>query len=67
MTFDIYSIFISILFSLVGIAAWRYGRQQVSARHMILAVLLMGYGYFIPNPWWCFAVGCILTLLLFWP
>ncbi len=67
MSFDPYAIFLAIIFSLVGYCAWRYGRKTQSGRHMILAVALMGYGYFVTNPWWSLAVGSVLTVLLFWP
>ncbi len=67
MSFDPYSIIIGIAFGIVGYAAWRYGRKNQSARHMILAVMLMGYGYFVPNPWLCLAAGLALTFFLFWP
>ncbi len=61
------SIFIGIMFSIIGIAAWRYGKQKASARHMLLGVGLMAYGYFVPNVWLSLLVGFILTAFLFWP
>lgn len=67
MSFDPYAITIGVVFGIVGYAAWKYGRRNQSARHMILAIALMGYGYFIPNPWYCLAVGLGLTFFLFWP
>ena len=60
-------IFIGIAFSLVGWGAWRYGRRIQSGRHMILAVALMAYPYFVWNTWWSLATGSVLTGLLFWP
>ncbi|OGQ21531.1 MAG: hypothetical protein A3I05_03255 [Deltaproteobacteria bacterium RIFCSPLOWO2_02_FULL_44_10] len=64
---DIYSIFVAVLFSIVGFAAWRYGRRSQSGRHMILGVVLMGYGYFVHNVWWSLGIGTLLVIFLFWP
>ncbi|QQR82006.1 MAG: hypothetical protein IPJ69_05905 [Deltaproteobacteria bacterium] len=61
------SIFIGIMFSIVGLGAWRYGKKIASARHMLLGVGLMVYGYFVPNVWLSLLVGSILTAFLFWP
>jgi hypothetical protein len=67
MNFSLSTILIGLFFGVVGFSAWRYGRQKQSARHMLLAVGLMGFGYFVPNPWLAFLIGGILTGLLFWP
>lgn len=67
MHFDFYNLWLGIVFGLVGYAAWRYGKQIQSGRHMLLAVTLMGFPYFMPNAWWCLGVGSLLTLFLFWP
>ena len=66
-SFDYTTIFVGIAFSIVGWGAWRYGRKIQSGRHMLLGVALMGYAYFVPNPWWSFVVGSLLTGFLFWP
>ncbi|HSA58612.1 MAG TPA: hypothetical protein VLJ37_02895 [bacterium] len=67
MSFEPYNLYFGFLFGLVGFAAWRYGRHKQSARHLILAVALFGFSYFMPNVWWTLGVGGTLTLLLFWP
>jgi energy-coupling factor transporter transmembrane protein EcfT len=67
MTFNPYSIFLGVVFSGVGFVAWRYGRLKQSARHLLLAIALMLFGYFIPNPWWVLIIGAVLTTFLFWP
>jgi len=64
---DPYAIFLSFFFSMVGWAAWRYGKATSSDRHMYLAVALMGFGYFISHFWAVLGIGSVLTLLLFWP
>ncbi|MBI2336131.1 MAG: hypothetical protein HYU97_05160 [Deltaproteobacteria bacterium] len=65
--FDLPSILCGIFFSMVGLYAWRYGRQQQSGRHMLLGVALLAFGYFIPNVWLALAIGTLLTTFLFWP
>jgi hypothetical protein len=67
MTLNMPTIMIGVLFGLIGFAAWRYGRRELSGRHMILGAALMGFGYLIPNPWAACTVGILLTILLFWP
>lgn len=67
MSFDLSQIYCGIFFGLVGFSAWRYGRQQQSARHMLLAVGLMSYSYFVSNIWLNLGLGGLMTLLLFFP
>jgi len=67
MDFDSPAFYLSLFFGLVGFSAWRYGRRVSSERHLILAVLLMSYGYFMSNAWISLFLGASLTVLLFWP
>lgn len=66
-SFSVGSIITGIFFSIVGFAAFRYGKKVSSGRHMILGIALMVYGYFTTNVWASFGVGATLTALLFWP
>ena len=59
------NILVVALFSLVGFAAFRYGRRNDEVRPMLLGVALMVYGYFISNAWLSLAVGGVLTALIF--
>ena len=61
------NIFVVVLFSLVGLAAFRYGRKAGEARPMFIGAALMVYGYFFSNPWASLLVGAALTALLFYP
>lgn len=63
--FDVYTIVLGTIFGVIGYAAWRYGRRELSTRHLLLGAALMGYSYFIPNPWIALCVGIVLTVLLF--
>ena len=67
MDFDPYSLFWGFIFGLIGFAAWRYGKQRASDRHILLALLLMGFSYFFSNSWVIVLIGTLLTVLLFWP
>ena len=61
------SIFVSIVFSLVGFSAYLYGKRNAEPRPLIIGVILMIYSYFVPNPWMSFGVGALLTGLIFYP
>ena len=61
------NILVTLLFSLVGFAAFRYGKKDGEVRPMLLGAALMAYGYFVSNVWLALAVGCVLTALLFFP
>lgn len=67
MEFSLPSLAVGALFSLIGWSAWRYGKLNSSARHMLLGVGLMVVGYLIPDPWVGLLVGAVLTGLLFIP
>jgi MFS family permease len=65
--FSIYTLILAVLFSLVGFAAFRYGRKNSEPRPLILGIALMAYGYFVSNAWVSLAIGSVLTLALFFP
>ena len=50
----------TILFGLVGMVAWRYGRKRAMPRTKWLGVALMFYPYAIERTWLLFAVGAAL-------
>jgi len=61
------SIGVAILFSLVGFAAFRYGKKNGEPRPLFLGNALMAYGYFVSNVWVSAGIGALLTLSLFFP
>jgi len=61
------SIGVAILFSLVGFAAFRYGKKNGEPRQLFLGIALMAYGYFVSNVWVSAGIGALLTLSLFFP
>ncbi len=61
------NIFIAVMFSIVGLAAFRYGKKNGEARSLVLGALLMVYGYFVSDAWLSLLVGGVLTALIFYP
>ena len=54
-----------VFFSLVGFAAFGYGKKNGEARPMVIGAALMVYGYFVSNAWVSLVVGAGLTALIF--
>lgn len=65
--FSLATILLAVFFSLVGFAAFRYGKKSGEPRPLFLGVALMVYGYFVTNAWLSLTIGGLLTLLLFFP
>ena len=55
-----------ILFSLVGFAAWRYGKVMQRPRIRWLGLALMLYGYVTEATWLLYAVGLALCAAIWW-
>lgn len=51
------NLFASVIFGIVGFAAYRYGKKSGSFNPMALGVVLMVYPYFISQTWLLYAVG----------
>ena len=63
--FSIANVVIAIFFSIVGFAAFRYGKKNGEMKPLFIGVGLMAYGYFVSNPWASLAIGAVLTAALF--
>jgi len=61
------SIAVAVFFSLVGFAAFRYGKKNSEPKPLFLGIALMAYGYFVSNVWISIGIGALLTLSLFFP
>jgi MFS family permease len=57
-------IFGAIVFGLIGLAAFRYGRKSGRRRTLWLGVALMLYPYVVSPTWLLYAVGAALCALL---
>jgi len=53
-------IFGAIVFGLIGLAAFRYGRKRQRGTMVWLGVALMAYPYVISRTWMLYAVGIAL-------
>ena len=65
MTFTAANLFGQILFGAIGLAAFVYGKKQSSFKTMLLAVAIMGFPYVVSETWLLYAIGGVLTSLLF--
>lgn len=54
-----------LLFGMIGMAAFLYGKKQGSWRTMVVAAALMVYPYFVTNTIAMYIVGFLLTGALF--
>lgn len=60
-----WNLFGSILFSIIGLAAFIYGKKSGSIKPIIIGVLLMVYLYFIRGTALLYLLGASLTASLF--
>lgn len=57
MDFDVNKIALSILFSIFGLAFFRYGKRQSAPRFLVLGMLLMSFTYFVDSITWTVIIG----------
>jgi hypothetical protein len=60
------ALFASLIFGIVGIAAFRYGKKSALIIPMVLGIALMAYPYFVPETWMIYAIGCALTFAVWY-
>lgn len=58
-------LFASLLFGIVGFAAYRYGKKAGSLSPMAIGVTLMVYPYFVSQTWLLYAIGFVLCAALY--
>ena len=59
------NLFVSLLFSIIGFAAFRYGKKATRWQPMAIGAVLMVYPYFVPETWLMVAIGAALCVGLF--
>jgi len=59
------ALFASILFSVIGFAAFSYGRKTVHVPAMGIGLALMLFGYFIDSIWLTYLIGTLLCTGLY--
>lgn len=55
------ALFGSLMFGVIGLAAFLYGKRSVLIVPMVLGLALMGFPYFVSETWLLYAIGCALT------
>lgn len=59
------ALFAMLLFSVIGLAAFMYGKKQARWRPMTIGVALMVYPYFVDRTWLLWTIGAALCAGLF--
>jgi hypothetical protein len=59
------TLFAALLFSVIGLAAFMYGRKQARWRAMSIGAALMVYPYFVDSAWLLWTIGAALCVALF--
>lgn len=59
-------IFGCVLFSLLGMVAWRYGKVEKRPRIRWLGLALMLYSYVTDPTWLLYGVGIALCVAIWW-
>ena len=65
MNISIADLIPNFLFSIIGMAAFAYGKKQGRLKTTLISVVLMTYSYFISGTVLLYAVGIGLTAALF--
>ena len=54
-----------VMFSLLGMWAFKEGRREANIKQLLLGIALAGYSYFTPETWQVWLVGAVLTVAVF--
>lgn len=65
MNLSVSSIVAGLIFSAVGLWMFRAGKDKGDTRLIVIAVVLMVYSYFTPNPWYDWGIGAGLCGLAY--
>ncbi len=65
MSFTAANLFAQILFGAIGLGAFVYGKKRSSFKAMLLGVAISGFPYVISETWMLYAIGVLMTALLF--
>ncbi len=60
-------LFGSIIFGIIGFAAFGYGKKSTKYKPLLIGIALMIYPYFVRSSLVLYLVGGVLTVLLFYP
>jgi len=59
------NLFGSLMFGVIGFAAFMYGKKSALVKPMLIGLVLMIYPYFISETWLLYTIGAVLTAGLF--
>jgi len=55
------ALFGSLMFGVIGLAAFLYGKRSALIVPMVLGMVLMAFPYFVSDTWLLYVIGCALT------
>ena len=58
-------LFASLLFGIIGLAAFTYGKKTTKWKAMAIGVVLMVFPYWIDETWLLYSIGIALCAALF--
>ena len=58
-------LFGACIFSVIGLAAFVYGKKETRAKPLAVGILLMVFPYFAPSTTVLYVIGVVLTASLF--
>ncbi|MEQ1592112.1 MAG: hypothetical protein ABL892_06950 [Thiobacillaceae bacterium] len=58
-------LFASILFGVIGLAAFRYGKQHALWQPLVIGIVLMVYPYFVSQTGLLYGIGAALCVGLY--
>ncbi len=56
----------ALIFSIIGYAAYRYGKKSSAPACMWIGIVLMVFPYVVPETWMMYSVGALLCGGLYW-
>lgn len=67
MNFSWANIMAWLIFSIIGLSAFNYGRKEKNYRALTIGIVLMVYPYFVSSTLWLYVLGVgFSSLLYFW-
>jgi hypothetical protein len=58
-------LFAGLIFGVIGIAAFTYGRRNALWKPMCIGLTLIAFPYFVPQVWLLYAIGIVLCGALY--
>ena len=58
-------LFAMVLFSIIGLLAFKNGKRECQPVKLVIGMVLMLYPYFVPSGLWLWVAGAGLTACLF--